>query len=213
MIPATPMPRNAIGVRNIEDGLLDILIRPLERRNSISLKTSDNSTRRKSSAMPLRPNPTARSSRKLRSTPLPIGNDMAVSPRHSSSPSMICRTRRTPIVRCGSCGRPITGERKIKRTRDGEQDYVYYRSTRYNAEGHPRSRVREEDLDQQVLAIFDRLQIQEAKVRDWFLQVLRARARETQQVDRERVAELKPSIDLITAAAGLSAQPAPAGRD
>jgi site-specific DNA recombinase len=93
------------------------------------------------------------------------------------------------LVRCGSCGRPITGERKIKRTKQGERDYVYYRCSRYNAEGHPRLRVREEDLDEQVLALFDRLQIKEEKVRDWFLQVLRARIRETQQVDRERVAE------------------------
>ena len=83
------------------------------------------------------------------------------------------------LVRCGECGRPITGERKTKATKQGERDYVYYRCTRYNADGHPRVRVREENLDQQVLALFDRLRIKEEKVRDWFLQVLRTASAKT----------------------------------
>jgi site-specific DNA recombinase len=79
----------------------------------------------------------------------------------------------------------------------GSKDYVYYRCSRYNADGHPRLQVREEDLDEQVLELFDRLQIKEDKVRDWFLQVLRARVRESQQADRERVAELNRQLSSL----------------
>jgi site-specific DNA recombinase len=101
------------------------------------------------------------------------------------------------LVRCGECGRPITGEQKTKATKQGERDYVYYRCTRYNADGHPRVRVREEDLDQQVLALFERLRIKEEKVRDWFLQVLRARVRENQQADRDRLADLNRQLTSL----------------
>lgn len=62
------------------------------------------------------------------------------------------------LLRCGQCGRQITGESKLKTLVSGElREYVYYRCARYTAPGHPRGhRVREESLDEQVLALFDR---------------------------------------------------------
>ncbi len=47
------------------------------------------------------------------------------------------------LITRGSCGHPITGECKTKRTKSGEKDYVYYRCSHYNAAGHPRVRLRE----------------------------------------------------------------------
>jgi hypothetical protein len=47
----------------------------------------------------------------------------------------------------------------------GQRAYVYYRYARYNASGHPRKRVREEALDEPVLALFDRLRIKEKSAR------------------------------------------------
>jgi site-specific DNA recombinase len=71
-------------------------------------------------------------------------------------------------IRCGFCGRPVTGERKIKRTKHGEQAYVYYRCTRYNIDGHPRLRVREADLDREVISLFERIRIRMRRCRGGF---------------------------------------------
>lgn len=61
-------------------------------------------------------------------------------------------------VRCGECGRPVTGERKVKKgagvgSRGGERGGVfdYYRCARYNAPGHARVRVSGRKLEEQVL--------------------------------------------------------------
>ena len=66
----------------------------------------------------------------------------------------------------------------------GEQrEYVYYRCARYNEPGHSRGgRVREETLDEQVLALFDRLRVDDPEIREWFVNTLRARTRATQQI-------------------------------
>ena len=82
------------------------------------------------------------------------------------------------LITCGHCGHPVTGEIITKKTKSGERKYVYYRCTRYTTAGHPRVRVTEADLDRQVLAMFARIRIEDEKVRDWFLRVLRAKTRE-----------------------------------
>ncbi len=81
------------------------------------------------------------------------------------------------LITCGHCGHPITGERIVKKTKSGEKEYVYYRCAQYTTTGHPRIRLNEAKLDQQVLALFEKMRIEDEKVRDWFLKVLRARAR------------------------------------
>ena len=98
---------------------------------------------------------------------------------------------------CGHCGHPITGERKTKQTKGGERDYVYYRCSKYSRKGHPRIRLTETDLDQQMLALFGKLRIEDEEVRDWVLRVLRARTREEQDFTREQRVELHRQFALV----------------
>jgi DNA invertase Pin-like site-specific DNA recombinase len=98
-------------------------------------------------------------------------------------------------VRCGHCGHPITGERKTKRTKSGHRSYVYYRCARYNTPGHPRTRVTESDIDRQVLALFDRMRIDDG-VRDWFRAVLRSQTHDAQQESVARRIELTRQVSL-----------------
>jgi hypothetical protein len=55
----------------------------------------------------------------------------------------------------------------------------------------------EADLDKQVLALFAKLRIENAEVRDWVLRVLRERTREEQEFTREQRAELHRQLTVI----------------
>lgn len=101
------------------------------------------------------------------------------------------------LITCGHCGKPITGESKTKKTKNGEKEYLYYRCSKYNAKGHPRIRLSESDLDHQTLALFDQLRIEDEKVRDHFLAVLRAQTQQEQQESKAEVAEIKRQHALI----------------
>ena len=81
---------------------------------------------------------------------------------------------------CGHCGHPITDEKKTKKLKAGDRQYVYYRCTYYNVAGHPRVRVTEADLDRQVLAIFDKMRIENEEVRDWVRAVLQSQTKDAQ---------------------------------
>jgi site-specific DNA recombinase len=94
---------------------------------------------------------------------------------------------------------PITGERKIKKTKTGERAYVYYRCGFYNRPGHPRTRVTEADLDRQVAAVFDRIRIEDDSVREWFREVLRSQTRDSQQESLAQREELKRQESLVIA--------------
>lgn len=59
------------------------------------------------------------------------------------------------LMTCGHCGRPVTGERVVNRH---GKVYVYYRCAGYTAPDHPRVRLREEQVDEQILGLFDRMQ-------------------------------------------------------
>ncbi|MGE0761557.1 MAG: zinc ribbon domain-containing protein [Pirellulaceae bacterium] len=100
---------------------------------------------------------------------------------------------------CGHCGHPITGERKTKRTVAGERQYVYYRCTYYNVKGHPRTRVTETELDRQVLAIFDKMRIENEEVRDWVRAVLRSQTKDAQAESLAQRAELQRQMSLAVA--------------
>ena len=100
------------------------------------------------------------------------------------------------LITC-QCGHKIVGERKTKRTKAGDRDYVYYRCSQYSRKGHPRTRLTEADLDKQVLALFAKLRIEDAEVRDWVLRVLRERTREEQEHTREQRAELHRQLTVI----------------
>ena len=99
------------------------------------------------------------------------------------------------LIKCGHCGRAITGERIVKRTREGEREYFYYRCAGYTAKEHPRVRLAESKLDTQVLLLFAKLRIEDDAVRNWFLKVLQAKAeaaRSESEDTRDRLeAELK----------------------
>jgi site-specific DNA recombinase len=101
------------------------------------------------------------------------------------------------FITCAHCGHPITGERKIKKTKTGERAYVYYRCGYYNRPGHPRTRVNEAELDRQVLAVFDRIRIEDAAVRDWFREVLKSQTVDSQQESLAQREELKRQESLI----------------
>jgi site-specific DNA recombinase len=62
--------------------------------------------------------------------------------------------------------------------------------------------VTEAGMDAQVLTLFDRLKIQDEKVRDWFLKVLRAGTREGQVQSEEKIAELNRQFTVLRSQQG-----------
>ncbi|MCA9047670.1 MAG: recombinase zinc beta ribbon domain-containing protein, partial [Planctomycetaceae bacterium] len=101
------------------------------------------------------------------------------------------------FMTCVHCGRPVTGECKTKQTKSGPRDYIYYRCARYTQPGHPRMRVREEEIDRQVLAIFDRMRIEDESVRDWFRAVLASQTKDSQAESLSMRAELQRQETLL----------------
>ncbi len=101
------------------------------------------------------------------------------------------------MVSCGHCGRPVVVEVKTKQTKAGPREYRYYRCARYKAQGHPSIRVTESELDAQVLAMFAKMRIEDEKVRDWVLSVLRARTRESQKAGQDHLAELQRQLAVV----------------
>jgi len=81
------------------------------------------------------------------------------------------------LITCRDCGRPITGERKSKQTKQGEAFYTYYRCTRYTAPGHDRWRVKEQSIDAQFQTMLASMKLPDPKVADWFREVIDARAK------------------------------------
>jgi DNA invertase Pin-like site-specific DNA recombinase len=100
------------------------------------------------------------------------------------------------LMHCAHCGHPITGERKTKKTKTGPRDYIYYRCARYNRSNHPRIRLREYQLDHQVLQLFDRITLDE-DTRQWFRKVLKARRQDNQQKSEQHTAELQRQLDSL----------------
>jgi site-specific DNA recombinase len=101
------------------------------------------------------------------------------------------------LLACGECGHPITGEVKTKRTKQGDQAYVYYRCSKYNQKGHARVRLNERELDQQVLRLLRSLRIEDDALRDWFREVIRSKANESHRADLEKTAELNRQLTSL----------------
>ena len=101
------------------------------------------------------------------------------------------------LVTCGHCGRPITGESKVKRTKAGEREYIYYRCAKYCTDGHPRVRVLEREFDTQVVALFRKMRIEDETVRDWVQSVLRAKVRENQEASKTRTDVLRRELGSL----------------
>lgn len=97
---------------------------------------------------------------------------------------------------CGHCGHPITGERKTKRSKSGERQYVYYRCTYYNKGDHPRIRVTESELDRQVSEILGRIKIEDPAVCEWFRTILVSQTKDSQQDSQEQRVEVQRQISM-----------------
>ena len=94
------------------------------------------------------------------------------------------------LIQCGHCQRKITGER-VKR---GERRYTYYRCSGYNADGHPRVRLREADVEHEVLAFLNSLRFEDPELRDWFRDAIRAKAASIETETRDRRARLRAAL-------------------
>ncbi len=99
-------------------------------------------------------------------------------------------------ITCGHCGHPITGEKKTKRTKNGDRHYIYYRCTYYNVKAHPRVRVTEADIDRQVLAIFQKMRIENEEVREWVRAVLQSQTKDAQTDVLAQRAEIQRQMTL-----------------
>jgi site-specific DNA recombinase len=106
-------------------------------------------------------------------------------------------TYASELITCGYCGAAITGELKTKKTKTGEREYVYYRCSHYNSSHHPRVRLTEADLDKQVLSLFDKMRIEDEKVRDWIIRVLQAKTRNNQQEAVAQQEETQRQLTLL----------------
>jgi hypothetical protein len=101
------------------------------------------------------------------------------------------------LIQCGHCGHPITGEKVRKKMKSGERFYTYYRCTYYTKSGHPRVRVTEADIDSQVLAVFDKMRVEDERVRDWFRLVLASQTRDAQAESLSQRSELQRQETLL----------------
>lgn len=122
------------------------------------------------------------------------------------------------FFRNAGVGQPLHSNRTF--TRDKEQDITYklpeqkssrspgnsppfplkayYRCAKYNKPGHSRNRATEADFDRVVLETFQRMKIEDEKLRDWIRKILQAKTRERQKVDREAQAEQRRQHALLT---------------
>jgi DNA invertase Pin-like site-specific DNA recombinase len=101
------------------------------------------------------------------------------------------------LITCAHCGRQVTGEHKIKTSLDGtRRDYFYYRCAGMSAEGHPNHRLNEKAIDQQLLAFFATIKLDE-KTRQWFIDVIKARAKSWQAENKQNRVELLRQKDQV----------------
>jgi len=98
------------------------------------------------------------------------------------------------LIRCGHCGAPITGEAITKP--QTKKVYTYYRCSKYTKAGHPRVRLTEGQLDEQVMSIFSRLRQPEA-VREWFGRRLREWTQQNQKTNLDRAAEHQRDLTVL----------------
>lgn len=95
-------------------------------------------------------------------------------------------------ITCGHCGHTFTGERKFKRCSDGSlRPYVYYFCSKYREPGHPRIRLTEEQVTQPFLHLFGKMRVEDPEIRQWIVDVIRAKAKGSQEENRRHRSELE----------------------
>jgi len=102
------------------------------------------------------------------------------------------------IITCGHCGRPISGETKEKKTSGGMRQYSYYRCARYNVGDHPRLRVKQSALDDQVLVLFEDMHMRCDLLRSWLIAVLRERMKGGQSASEQKLSELRRQLSRVS---------------
>jgi len=103
------------------------------------------------------------------------------------------------LIQCGHCGHQITGEVKCKQTKSGERSYAYYFCTHYREAGHPRARVTEAAIDQKMLALFDKMRIDDEAVQNWFRTILVLQTENAQSDSTAQRVELERQAGLLVA--------------
>lgn len=101
------------------------------------------------------------------------------------------------LIRCDHCGFPITGERKTKTSKNGERNYNYYRCCRYHVGDHPRIRVTEARLDEQVVIFLKQFNERSNQLVDLMALVLRERLQLDLAGSQLRTDESKRLLSLI----------------
>ncbi|MBC7784073.1 MAG: hypothetical protein H7144_09550 [Burkholderiales bacterium] len=85
------------------------------------------------------------------------------------------------LMICSHCGRAVIGEHKIKKSPNGTQRGC----AGYATGEHPRSRLTEAQIDDRLLAFFKTIRIEDAEVRQWFVEVIKARAQAGQADNKQ----------------------------
>lgn len=103
------------------------------------------------------------------------------------------------LITCAHCGHVVTGEKKIKKSPDGTvREYSYYRCARYADNDHPKHRLTEKQIDEQLIALFESIRLSESDQR-WFVEVIKARAYAGQDRNRDTKKELARQRDQVDA--------------
>lgn len=103
------------------------------------------------------------------------------------------------LIQCGFCSRPVTGEEKVKTTKIGPKNYIYYRCACYHKSGHPRVRLREAEIEAQVEPMLCSFLIQNAEVANWAIMVAIQRLQHDQADSEFRAEEIKRQLSLVQA--------------
>ena len=101
------------------------------------------------------------------------------------------------LITCGHCGLPVSGEVKEKETKKGTRQYTYYRCSRYTAKDHPRIRIREEQLESQVLQMFEQMEANSEPIKAWLIKVCGHRTRDAHRLATEKIKELKRQLSRV----------------
>tara|TARA_Y100001954_G_C15826639_1_gene612529 strand:+ start:7384 stop:8967 length:1584 start_codon:yes stop_codon:yes gene_type:complete len=99
------------------------------------------------------------------------------------------------MIQCAHCGSAICGERKTKQTQNGPKDYVYYFCPKAKRDkSHPKTRVTETQIDQQIIEMFRQIRFDDEPIRDWFRQVLQAKSKDQHQQTKTQLSELNRQL-------------------
>jgi hypothetical protein len=101
------------------------------------------------------------------------------------------------LIICKCCGHPITGEIKQKQTKSGLHQYVYYRCARYQSVGHPRIRLREQEVEVQVRQMLTQFSCPRIDLQKLLVNIAKYRMQHELSLNENRSEVLKRQISLI----------------